>query len=70
MSVSLPPCEICGRGPVRADPGAFRAGRLDRAALESERLASLVRQPGLRALLTDLAAVVVPAAQAKRDGEA
>ena len=48
----------------------LRAGRHDRAVLEAERLAGLVRQPGLRALLTDLAAAIVPPAQAKRDGEA
>ena len=47
-----------------------RAGNLSGAALAMESLARETRQPGLRAALTDLAAVVAPGAQAKRDGEA
>jgi hypothetical protein len=40
------------------------------AALAMESLARETRQPGLRALLVDVAAVLAPSAQAKRDGEA
>lgn len=47
-----------------------RAGHHAGAALAMEALARDVRQPGLRALLVDVAAVLAPVAQAKRDGEA
>ena len=48
----------------------LRAGHLSGAALAMESLARDVRQPGLRALLVDVAAVLAPVAMAKRDGEA
>ena len=48
----------------------IRAGHVAGAALAMESLARDVRQPGLRALLVDVAAVLAPTAQAKRDGEA
>jgi hypothetical protein len=47
-----------------------RAGHHGGAALAMESLARDVRQPGLRSLLVDVAAVLAPTAQAKRDGEA
>ena len=47
----------------------IRAGHHAGAALAMEALARDVRQPGLRALLVDVAAVLAPTAQAKRDGE-
>jgi hypothetical protein len=47
-----------------------RAGNASGAALAMEALARDVRQPGLRALLVDVAAALAPTAMAKRDGEA
>jgi hypothetical protein len=47
-----------------------RSGHHAGAALAMESLARETRQPGLRALLVDVAAVLAPSAQAKRDGEA
>ena len=46
-----------------------RAGHVSGAALAMESLAREVRQPGLRALLVDVAAAMAPTAKAMRDGE-